>query len=136
VEDQGRTDPDAGHQTQAPEIDALENRAWLKLVNECTDLYDELDTHADGLDAAGREIAEHACLRLQEILQRNGVELIDQDGPFERKLHQLPAGAPTAGAGPPIQVVTPGFRVGRRILRRARVAVDRGPDIPARGDSS
>lgn len=88
----------------------------MKLVGECADLFDELDSHLEGLDPAGREMAEHVCLRLQEILQRCGVELIDQEGAFERTLHQ-PFG-PRASAGTNgvwVKIVSPGFRVGRRI---------------------
>jgi molecular chaperone GrpE (heat shock protein) len=108
----------------------------MKLVGECADLFDELDSHLEGLDPAGREIAEHVCLRLQEILQRCGVELIDQEGTFERTLHQ-PVG-PSLGLGTEAvraRVISPGFRVGRRILRRARVQLHQGVSPTTTGGS-
>jgi hypothetical protein len=67
--------------------DPLDNKPWIKLVEEGVDLFDELDSHQEGLDPAGREIAEHVCLRLREILERCDVEVIDEDRPFDRTLH-------------------------------------------------
>lgn len=102
--------------------DPIDNKPWMKLVEECADLFDELDRHMDALDPERREMAEHVCRRLQEILERCGVELIDQEAMFERRLHQL-VGL-SVGMSPEAataRIISPGFRVGPRILRRARV---------------
>ena len=111
-----------------PPADPLDNGPWLKLVENCVDLFDELDSHLDHFDPSGRELAEHTCLRLQEILQRCGVELIDQPGDFERSLHQ-PVEPGTGLNSATVRPISPGFRVGRRVLRRARVSL--APGAPA-----
>lgn len=122
----GHEEPGAPSPTPAwPPVDSLNNRPWIKLAEDCVALYDELDHHLTALDAGGRDLAEHVCLRLQEILQRNDVTIIDEDGGFERTLHQ-PTGGSAGGGSEPRQVtiLSPGFRVGRRILRRARVQLN------------
>ena len=110
----------SGSPPPRPVVEPIDNRPWMKLVEECVDLVDELDGQLAALDPGGREIAEHVCLRLQEVLQRCGVTLIDQPGAFERTLHQ-PVGPGTGAGTPQVEVLSPGFRVDRRILRRARV---------------
>jgi molecular chaperone GrpE (heat shock protein) len=111
-----------------PPTNPLDNGPWLKLVENCVDLFDELDSHLDHFDPSGREVAEHTCLRLQEILQRCGVDLIDQPGDFDRSLHQ-PVEPGTGLNSATVRPISPGFRVGRRVLRRARVSPD--TDAPA-----
>ena len=111
-----------------PPPDPLDNGPWLKLVENCVDLFDELDSHLDHFDPSGRELAEHTGLRLQEILQRCGVELIDQPGDFERSLHQPVDPSAHLGSAT-VTIISPGFRVGRRVLRRARVSL--APGAPA-----
>ncbi len=120
----------------APETpaDPLDNQPWLKLVGECVDLFDELDGQLEYLDAGGPEIAEHVRLRLQEIMQRCGVELIDQPGAFERTLHQ-PIGTSAGLSTVAVSIISPGFRVGRRILRRVRVRFAQDHSDPAHEDA-
>ncbi len=135
----GQTDSPAAQQSPpcaAPETpaDPLDNQPWLKLVEECVDLFDELDGQLECLDAGGPEIAEHVCLRLQEIMQRCGVELIDQPGAFERTLHQ-PIGTRTGLSTAAVSIISPGFRVGRRILLRARVRFAQDHSDPAHEDA-
>lgn len=102
--------------------DPLDNKPWIKLAEECVELFDELDRQNKFFDPARREIADHVCCRLKEMLQRSGVELIAETALFERTLHQPET--PTVGivdkAATAI-ILSPGFRVGRRVLRRARV---------------
>ena len=52
-----------------PSTDPLDNGPWLKLVENCVDLFDELNSHLDHFDPSGREVAEHTCLRLQDVLE-------------------------------------------------------------------
>jgi hypothetical protein len=101
----------------------LDNDAWLRLVEEDVDLIDELDRHRNGLDESGRAVADHVTSRLREVLERANVDVIEEDVGFDRLRHapiesQLPA------AGTPIlEVVSPGFAIGPRVLRRAQVRV-------------
>jgi molecular chaperone GrpE (heat shock protein) len=101
--------------------DPLDNKLWLKLVEECVELFDELDREEAHFAPQQREVARHVCLRLQEMLQRSNVHLIDQPAPFDRKLHQLDTAASALTQPSDIEIMSPGFRVDRRILRRARV---------------
>ncbi len=108
--------------------DPLNNTAWVKLAEACVELFAELDRYQADFDPPRREVAEHVCNRLMEILVRNGVGLIDADGAFDRNRHEpnlsgagLKPGAATA------HVISPGFQIGRRILRRARVEILQEP---------
>ncbi|HKP51299.1 MAG TPA: hypothetical protein VJ183_01460 [Chloroflexia bacterium] len=102
--------------------DPLDNKPWLGLVEECVALFDELDRHGPGFDPPRQELAEHVCFRLREILERSGVEIIEGATLFDRIQHQqegitgsVPLGAHIA------ETLSPGFHIGRRVLRRARV---------------
>lgn len=108
---------------EALDGEPLDNRPWLKLVEESVALFDELDRHRVDFDAPRQEVADHVICRLQEILERCGVEPVSGSGPFDRNRHQ-PDGATRVPAGATVtQTLSPGFRVGKRILRRARVQV-------------
>lgn len=103
---------------------------WLKLVQECVDLYNDLDKRLASFDPSRHELAEYVLLQLQEILERCGVELIDGDTVFERSRHQPERSAAGVVAGDTIiETVSPGFAVGARVLRRARVRL---ADAPSR----
>jgi hypothetical protein len=115
-----------------PDGEPLDNRPWLKLVEESVTLFDELDRHRADFDAPRQEVADHVICRLQEILERCGVEPISGDGNFDRSRHQ-PEGATRVLPGATVaEIVSPGFRVGKRVLRRARVRVHNpaAPDAP------
>ena len=96
----------------------------MKLVEECVEIVDELDSHMDGLDAPRRELARHVVLRMEEILGRSGVEVIMNDATFDRARHKpTTASAATTPGAAISETLSPGFAVGRRVLRRARVRV-------------
>jgi hypothetical protein len=107
--------------------DLLENKRWLGLVEECVTLFDELDRHGASFDPQRREVAAHVCYRLQEILERSGVTLISGDPTFDRNRHRPePAAAGIAAGAVIAETLSPGFSVGRRVLRRARVRLEGG----------
>ena len=103
----------------------LEDGPWIKLVEECVEMIDELDEHMAGFDAPRRELADHVILRLKEILERSGVEVISNEAAFDRSRHKTAgeSAAPVPGAAIS-EILSPGFAVGRRVLRRARVRVE------------
>ena len=107
-------------------VDAsLESRSWTSLVEECVDVVDELDRHMAGFDPPRQEVAGHVILRLQEILGRSGVEVISGDVTYDPGRHKAGRAGITATSGVHItRTLSPGFAVGRRVLRRARVQVD------------
>lgn len=113
----------------------LENRAWLRVVEEMVMLFEEVERIGTSLSASERTIAEHTQLRLQEILERAGVGLIAEDTAFDRTRHQPePRGAQVARGAAIARTLSPGFVVGPRVLRRARVQVE-DQSLATRGQS-
>lgn len=100
--------------------DPLDNKPWLGLVEECTELFGELDRHRADFDPLRQEVVDHVSYRLQEVLERNGVEGICGDARFDHNRHQPDRSGAATGAAI-AETLSPGFAVGRRVLRRARV---------------
>jgi len=97
----------------------------MKLVEECVEVIDELDEHMGSFDAPRREVAGHVLLRLEEILGRSGVEIISNDAVFDRARHKPDAGHAATDNGAAVrETLSPGFVVGPRVLRRARVQLE------------
>jgi hypothetical protein len=103
----------------------LEDGRWMTLVEECVEVVDELDEHMDSFDAPRREMAGHVIMRLEEILGRSGVEIISNDAVFDRARHKPDADhTGTDNGGAVRETLSPGFAVGPRVLRRARVRLE------------
>lgn len=108
----------------SPDDDPLSDTRWVKLAGECVELFAELDRYLQDFDPPRREVAEHVCSRLAEILARNGVSLISEDAVFDRNLHE--PDKPVTGlesGSTQVRIISPGFRISRRILQRARVEI-------------
>lgn len=102
-----------------------EDRRWMKLVEECAELVDELDEHLSSFDVPRREVAGHVIQRLEEILGRSGVEVISNDAIFDRARHKPDANHSAIDNGAAVhETLSPGFAVGSRVLRRARVRLE------------
>ena len=100
----------------------LEEGRWMKLVEECVEIVDELVEHMGSFDAPRREVAGHVILRLEEILGRSGVEIISNDTIFDRARHKPDADHSALDNSTTVgQILSPGFAVEPRVLRRARV---------------
>ncbi|MEJ2887955.1 nucleotide exchange factor GrpE [Actinomycetospora aeridis] len=96
---------------------------WVDLAKSCVDLFDELDRSV-GEEGEGSAEAEHVMLRLAEILERSGVEIIDGEVAFDRRRHRnIDPTVRAATEAPLTETVRPGFAIGSRILRQARVRV-------------
>lgn len=121
-------------ETSKPErASPLEDERWMKLVEECVEVVDELEEHMDSFDAPRREVARHVILRLEEILGRSGVEIISNDSIFNRARHKPDTNHAASDDGAAVrETLSPGFAVGPRVLRRARVrlAVEGGQSKP------
>lgn len=110
--------------------DLLENGRWLGLVEELVkdegSVFGELESNRDRLDPdKPREIADHVMMRLAEVLERSGVEVIWDDEAFDSKRHAPEKASGRIEPGAAIaETLSPGFAVGRRVLRRARVRVE------------
>jgi molecular chaperone GrpE (heat shock protein) len=93
--------------------------------------------HANGQDQVA-ELERHREVLLRQIRQvlaTNGLSEIQANGPFDpaihRAVHSVPSADPAA-AGQVLQVVRPGFRTERSVLRYAEVTVG-SPLTPAAG---
>lgn len=112
--------------------DPLKNKRWIELAEGCTGLFDELDGRFSPSDPR-QEVALHTQHRLQEILNLSGVETISRDRAYDIKRHQLVPPDPSVAPGTPIaRIISPGFAIGGRVLRPAKVQVIR--PIPANRD--
>ncbi len=97
---------------------------WEGLVEECVELVEELDRNMKGFDEPRRELADHTVWRLAEVMERSGVDLIsDDDEAFDKKRHQ-PVGSKASPDARVEEILNPGFAMGRRVLRRAKVKVE------------
>jgi len=104
---------------------SLDNKPWINLVDEYVSLFDEIYRLTPDLDAPSQEFAGHVNCRIQEILERSGVQIITGETTFDRTRHQ--AEVPVNGAEATVTAtISPGFAVGRRVLRRARVTLAAG----------
>lgn len=128
----GRSSPQAGTltpsrtETSNTELASpVEDGRWMKLVEECVEVVDELDGNMDSFDETRREVAGHVILRLEEILGRSGVEIISNDAIFDRVRHKPDADHAEASNGAAVgETLSPGFAVGPRVIRRARVRLE------------
>lgn len=101
----------------------LDNKNWLKMQEEVIRLGDELDKLMPALLPDAKSIAGHIADRLTEILDRNGAEMIDSETVFDIRRHQPIPSRPVPDGTPIIKVISPGWRVEDRVLRRAKVEV-------------
>lgn len=112
----------------------LSNRPWTKLVEECVDLFDELDRLHGQLDGARREMAEHVSEKLKDMLLRSGVEMIADEHAFDRHRHEAVGGATSIVSGAVVgETLSPGFAVSPRVFRRARVRLAENASVEAGG---
>lgn len=117
------TDPEA-ILTPSPELP--DDERWADLAEECVEVVDELDRNMGRFDDAKRqELADHVIWRLAEVLERSGVDPIFDDTAFDSKRHKPDKAISRTASGTTIlETLSPGFAVGHRVLRRARVRVE------------
>ena len=107
-------------------------RANERLVKELLPVLDDLGR---ALEAA----AEHEEAKLEEgvrlvhrslvsLLEREGLASIETDGRFDPHVHEALLSQPSElEEGSVLQVIQPGYLLGDRVLRPARVVVSAGP---------
>jgi hypothetical protein len=101
------------------------NKDWFSLVEECVELVKKLDSQQKGLDSARQEMVQYFVSQLQESLQRGGVQVITDEPIYDSVRHQVAPARPNVPTGSRIvETLSPGFAVGERILRRARVRLE------------
>jgi molecular chaperone GrpE len=115
-------------------------RANERLVKELLPVLDDLGR---ALEAAG----EHEEAKLEEgvrlvhrslasLLEREGLAEIETDGKFDPHVHEALLTQPSElDEGSVLEVIQKGYRLGRRVLRPARVVVSAGTPQPAAEDA-
>ena len=122
----------------AAAVSILDNRPFVNLTERCVELFNELDTATADFEEGRRELAAHVMDRLLDALTACGVDPIDQNGVFDRVLHQpirRPSGLVPGDPAWSARIISPGFKLDRRVLRRARAEVERAdaaaePPVP------
>jgi len=92
-----------------------------KVAECCVRLFDELDKNMEDFDQGKRELAEHVMARIEVILESAGVEAIEGEVAFDRMRHEPDKS--TANGAEIAETISPGFSLGQRVLRRARVRI-------------
>lgn len=113
---------------------ARERQEYVALANER--LLKELLPILDDLERALAAAEQHEEAKLEDgvrlvhrsleqLLEREGVELIDTSGPFDPHVHEAMLAQPSedAESGTVIDVMQKGYKLGNRVVRPARVIV-------------
>lgn len=102
-----------------------DNKPFVKLAGECAELMTEFEGYSDRMETnEGKMMAEMVVKRLQEVLERAGLERIDNEMEFSILRHSpVPMQLVQEGA-PIVQTRFPGLALGNRVYRKAVVFVD------------
>jgi molecular chaperone GrpE (heat shock protein) len=106
------------------ELSLSENKPFAKLAEECTDLMNEFDGYVERLETVeGKMMAEMVVKRMQELLERAGLERIDDESEFS-VLRHTPVPMQIVQEGTPIvETRFPGLALGNRVYRKATVKI-------------
>ena len=123
----------------ARDQESLVARAHERLVKELLPVVDDLER---ALEAAEQheevKLEEGVKLvhrQLEQLLEREGLSLVETDGMFDPHVHEALLTQPSESEeGSVIEVLQKGYRLGDRVLRPARVVVA-GPREEPSGDS-
>jgi|GEM_PF-4108440 len=108
----------------------LGNRSFVKLAEECADVMDEFDVYIERLESEeGKMIAKMAVKRLQELLERSGLQRIDDvSEPFSILRHDPVPMMPVSEGKRLEKILQPGLALDNRVFRKARVKIQRPED--------
>mgnify|MGYP000942078176 CR=1 FL=1 len=103
----------------------LNNRPFVKLTEECIDLMNEFEGYVERLESSeGKMIAGMVVKRFQEILERSGLQRIDDKTETFSLLRHIPVPMKPVPEGSLFnEIVTPGLALETRVLRKARVRI-------------
>lgn len=134
---QFRTEQDTFRERLGRDVDRRVNLQFGGLVESLLEVLDNLDLaleHVEQVDEAaplakGVELARRSFL---ETLERNGVERIEPHGqefdPNDAEALRVDQVTDPSMAGKVTAVLRPGYRLGERVIRPARVAVGRSAE--------
>lgn len=105
------------------------------------DLVEQMEIPRSDGDAGRPSARDILRTQLRQILEENGLDEIPAEGTFDPQLHRALQSVPVddpARDGHVLEVVRPGFRSGRSVLRYAEVSVGRWspPESPPAGDGA
>lgn len=111
--------------TEAFPISLLDNKPFAKLAEECVDLMNEFEGYIDRLETAeGKMIVEMLEKRFQEILERSGLQRIDNENePFSVLRHTPVPMEPVSEGIALSEIICPGLLLENRVLRKAKVKI-------------
>jgi len=106
-------------------ISPLENKPFVKLVEECIDLMNEFESYTERLESEeGKMMAQMIVRRLQESLERSGLERIDDEKePFTILKHKPEPMMPVAEGKTLKGIIAPGLAIENRVFRKAKVLI-------------
>ncbi len=105
----------------------LDNKSFVKLAEECVDAMDEFDGYIERLESdEGKMIAEMIVKRLQELLERSGLQRIDDvNEPFS-VLRHIPVPMEPVSEGASLdEIIQAGLALENRTLLKAKVKVQK-----------
>jgi molecular chaperone GrpE len=113
---------------QAETIGRANERLVKELLPVLDDLGRALEAAAGHEEAKLEEGVQLVHRSLVALLQREGLAEIETDGRFDPYVHEALLSQPSEQEeGSILQVIQPGYRLGDRVLRPARVVVSAGP---------
>jgi molecular chaperone GrpE len=115
----------------ARDQESLVGRANERLMKALLPVVDDLERAAEqaraGQDRPLQEGVELVARSLRGALEREGLQEIETEGPFDPHVHEALLSQPSeAEEGAVIEVLQKGYRLGDRVLRPARVVISQG----------
>lgn len=103
----------------------LENAKFIKLVEECVDAMNEFESYTDRMETEeGKAMTKMIVMRLQESLERSGLERIDDiNEPFSILKHKHEPMMPVAEGETLNEIIAPGLAIENRVFRKAKVNI-------------
>jgi molecular chaperone GrpE len=120
--------------------EALVGRAGERIVKELLPILDDLERALEAAEqheeAKLEEGVKLVHRQLEQLLEREGLSLVETDGKFDPHVHEALLTQPSESEeGSVIEVLQKGYRLGDRVLRPARVVVA-GPKEGLSGDAA
>jgi molecular chaperone GrpE (heat shock protein) len=102
-----------------------DNRPFVKLAEECAGLMNEFDGYNQRLETEeGKMMVELLVKRMQELLERAGLERIDNENePFSILKHKPDPMMPVAEGATLREIISPGLAIENRVFRKAKVLI-------------
>src|SRR5262245_29193146 len=120
--------------------EALVARAGERIVKELLPILDDLERAIEAAEEHEEAKLEDGVKlvhrQLEQLLEREGLALVETDGKFDPHVHEALLTQPSESEeGSVVEVLQKGYRLGDRVLRPARVVVA-GPKEEPGGDTA